>query len=208
MRRMQQVELTIDGHEVSVRWGTTLLEAADKVGVKVPRLCHLPGRDARAVCRLCVVGVQGQPALVSACSTRARDGMIVDASGPKVAAARRVVMELVLAEHGEHGGGPCEVERLAHRLGVEGSRFAAQPRVSSPGGSEYAIVESEACVRCDRCVRACERGVITRQGRGRGAHLAFDEGRALASSSCVACGDCLAVCPAGGLRLRGLGVRT
>ncbi len=204
MRRMQKIQLTIDGREVSVRRGTTLLEAADAVGIDVPRLCHLPGREPRAVCRLCVVAIEGERALVSACSTRAEQGMVVDASGPRLRARRRVVMELVLAEHGEHGGGPCEVELLARELGVEQTRFAPQPRVPSPGGSEYAMVESEACIRCDRCVRACERGVITRQGRGPGAHLAFDEGRALSASSCIACGDCLVVCPAGGLRLRDL----
>lgn len=201
---MQKIDLTIDGREVSVRRGATLLEAADAAGVDVPRLCHLPGRDPRAVCRLCVVAVEGERALVTACSVRARDGMVVDASGPRPRARRRLVMELVLAEHGQHGGGPCEVERIARELGVGGSRFASAPSPPSPGGSDYAHVETAACIRCDRCLRACERGVITRRGRGPNAHLAFDDGISLAASSCIACGDCLVVCPAGGLRARSL----
>ena len=113
-------------------------------------------------------------------------------------------MELVMAEHGAHAGGPCEVERIAEDLGVGRTRFAPPPRAPSRGGSEHVAVEPDACVRCDRCARACERGVITRRGRGPGSHLAFDEGRALASSSCIGCGDCVAVCPAGALRARAL----
>ncbi len=198
---MQKIELIIEGRPVRARSGATILEAAAEVGVEVPRLCRLEGRKSRAVCRICSVGVEGRPGLVSACSTPARPGMVVDVFGPRPSARRRVIMEFVLAEHGEHSGGMCEVEHLAQELGVSSSRFEPQARAPNPGGSEYLVVESEACIRCDRCMEACERGVITRLGRGRGVYLAFDEGRSVGTSSCVACGDCVAVCPAGGLRL-------
>jgi NADH-quinone oxidoreductase subunit G len=198
---MQKIELTIEGQRVRARPGATILEAAAEVGVDVPRLCRLKGRERRAVCRLCAVGIEGRPGLVSACSTPARAGMVVDVFGERPNARRRVIMELVLAEHGQHGGGMCEVESLAQELGVSSSRFAPRPRAPNPGGSEYVVVESEACIRCDRCMQACERGVISRLGRGGEVYLAFDGGRSVEALSCVGCGDCVVVCPAGGLRL-------
>ena len=175
----------IDGQTVRVRPGTNLIDAARHARRPVPTLCHLPGVDARAVCRLCMVELEGSSALVAACSRLAENGMTVHTDSPRVSKVRTTVMEFVLAEHGECGRPHCEIEELGRRLGVE-----VHGRFSAPQADEhkrlyfdYLATHRELCVHCDRCIRACQQdGVIARAGRGRDVGMVFD------TAHCIGCG--------------------
>ncbi len=210
--RRDPVRLDVDGHAVEVSEGTSLLEATDRAGARVPRLCHLPGRPARAVCRLCLVEIhegagQGPGRLVPSCAVPAEEGMRVRTETARLHTIRRLLLEMMLSEHGRCGLEGCEVESLAERHGVRGTTLPPPP--SPPPrqlGGEWLEVRPELCVHCDRCIRACgDRQVITRMGLGRAVTMGFVGGGAILDTTCVGCGDCVAVCPGGVLRRSGAG---
>ncbi len=200
---MQQVTLTIDGTQVEVRAGTSLIDAAQRAGVHIPSLCYLPGQPARGVCRVCSVSVAGRRGLVPACATSAADGMEVETQSPAVDQARRLLFELALAEHGPcdddvcGGEQNCQLVRLARQYGVTEQRL--DPIEKPPRGelsSDNIQVRLDGCILCDRCIQACrDLHVIGRAGRGEDTHIVFDADQTMGESSCVTCGDCVAVCP-------------
>lgn len=196
-----QISLEIDGQMVQAAPDTTVLEAADALGVWIPRLCHLPGVPARAVCQLCLVAIDGINGLVNACSTPVRAGMAVTTRSPQIDAVRRTLIEFTLLEHGRCGRPDCEVEALADRLGATGRPFETQRHNAAPPcGSDYLTFNPALCVLCDRCIRVCPLQVIGRSGRGAATVITFDGHASPADSRCHACGDCVAVCPSGALR--------
>lgn len=202
---MSQFSLTVDGKTVQADRQTNLLEVLERAGSAVPDLCHYPGKPCRAVCRLCLVEVEGRPGLVTACSTPPTAGMVVNTGGEHATRVRSNLLKMILAEHGECQRTNCEVETLAQKFGVSETPFQGP---SSEGlweiESEYMSFQPDACVHCDRCLRACsERGVLQRTGRGIALCLAFDGGVSVEASTCVGCGDCLAACPTGSLRQAG-----
>lgn len=198
-RPERPVKLTLDGHVLLVAEGTTVLDAAEAAGVWIPRLCHLPGAPARAVCRLCLVEVEGALAPIASCAAVVREGMKVNTDTSALRALRKTIAELTLAEHGRCGRPDCAVEALAARLGATSPPEAAEVKRPQVEGGAYLHVTLDRCVRCDRCIRACQRGVIARAGRGPELGLVFDGGLSVESSRCTACGDCVAVCPGGAL---------
>ena len=200
---MRRVSLSIDGQEVAVPDGSTILEAARRAGVAIPQLCHFAGKPERGVCRLCVVEVEGNAGLVASCHTRAEPGMRVSTQGAELARHRRVLMELAMLEHGRCGRQGCEVEALASELGA--ALPGTEPYVEeSELGSEHIEVRPTLCIHCDRCIRSCEYEVIRRMGSGFQVTMAFTGGGPLDSSPCTGCGDCIAACPAGVLVARSL----
>ncbi len=201
--------ISINEREVEAREGETVLEACERHGVGIPTLCHLKHLTPTGSCRLCVVEVEGQRALVPSCAWPVADGMKVRTHSARAVEARRVVVELLLANHPDDclycgRNADCDLRELSAELGVQGRRFhgARLPRhkdVSSP-----AIVRDPAkCILCGRCVRVCEEvqgvGCLDFIGRGSGTTVgpALDQG--LNVSSCVNCGQCLLVCPTGAL---------
>ncbi len=199
---MQRVTLTIDGKQISVRPGTPILKAARSVGASIPTLCHLPGRRTRAVCRICVVAVQGSARLVPACATPVSEGMQVDTQAADVVAVRRTLMEFILAEHRDCGDPDCQIEQLAAELGVGQSRFhAPESTRRNVFPSDFVSVLSQRCVHCDRCIEACaaDRNVLARSGHGATVQVDFADGESSHETACSVCGDCVSVCPAGGL---------
>ncbi len=200
---MQSIELNVDGRSVRVRRGATLLDAARAAGADVPHLCHVPGLPSRAVCRMCLVEVEGSARPVAACHVAAQGGMAVRTDGDGLAAIRRAVVEMALAEHGGPcGRDGCEVDALARDYGVMDAPWTPPP--ARPGfdrSSDYIAVLPAPCVHCDRCIRACgDRDVIRRTGWGTGVSMGFRGEGALDDAGCTGCGDCVAVCPAGVLR--------
>ncbi len=194
------VSIQIDGRELTVEDGQPLLHAAEAAGIWIPKLCNLPGKANRAVCRLCLVKVKGMVGLVPSCSTGSKEGMIVDTNQFSVRATRQLIMEMILLEHGECGDPECEVEILAKRLGANARRFSREPGEEAENtGSDHVGFDADKCVLCDRCVRTCYLDVISRGNRGQRATLLFDSGPSLRDSRCTACGDCIAVCPTGAL---------
>lgn len=191
------MKVTVDGRAVDAIGPIRLLEVADAAGVRIPRFCHLPGHTPRAVCRLCVIDLDGAPGPVSACATPARDGMVIRTDTARVRAARRAVLRLTLEEHGPCDHRDCALCGLARSLGVERPCPPAQPSTTSrvDRSSDYLTFDAGACIRCDRCVAVCDRNVVGRVGDT----LRFDGGDAVGTSRCVQCGDCVAACPAGAL---------
>lgn len=200
---MQYVTLTIDGTVVKVRAGTSLIAAAKKAGVEIPTLCFLPGRPARGVCRVCSVWVANRRGLIPACSTPVAEGMEVETQLPIVLQARRMMLELALAEHGPcdenvcGGDQKCQLVHLARHHGVKDQRFDPIEKLTRTDLSSDCIqVRPQGCILCDRCVQACrDLHIIGRAGRGSNTHIVFDADLSMEKSDCIACGDCVAVCP-------------
>ncbi|MCY3714642.1 MAG: formate dehydrogenase subunit alpha [Gemmatimonadetes bacterium] len=205
------VTLTIDGRSLTAPAGATIWEAARSAGIDIPTLCHDPKLEPVAVCRVCVVDVENARTLPAACIRQVEEGMAVRTDTDRVRRARRTLVELLEAgqPHADDRRKPAEQDELA-RLGVQlqsdPSRFAAtrstppvQPDLSSP----VIAVDLNACILCDRCIRACDdvqvNDVIGRSGKGCGTRIAFDNGLPLGESSCVSCGECVATCPTGAL---------
>lgn len=201
----QTIVVTLDGHRTHARKGASILDTARHAGIAIPTLCHLPGKPVRAACRLCLVRVAGRSELVAACHNVVADGMHVTTDDAEIARARRVIAEMMLAEHGHVDGSHSAIEELARQLGVDVAqpRFrSAQPEPARDLGSEHITVRTQHCVHCDRCIRSCPRGLIARTGRGENLGVTFGPRGSLADSPCNGCGDCVAACPAGALQRR------
>jgi CRP-like cAMP-binding protein/Fe-S-cluster-containing dehydrogenase component len=203
-----QVHFTIDDTPVSVAAGTTILQAARDHGIPIPVLCYQANERPLGVCRMCSVD-SGEETLVAACVKPAADGMVVRTNSPKAKQARRMLLELLLADHPspcarQQRSADCELETLAIAEGILESRFRSRP--SSRGQDESSAllsVNHDACIPCDRCVRACNEvrhnNVLGRAGKGYEARIAFDLNDPAGRSSCISCGECLVSCPTGAL---------
>lgn len=199
------ISLTLNYQQVKAEHNQTILAVARAKGIEIPTLCHLPRHSPRSVCRICVVEIKGVNSLVSACSTKVVAGMEILTHSERVIKARRVMMELILAENkGLREGEDTVVKRLSEEIGVSGSRVRLPVTAFSPSeqlASEYFSIDLSRCIHCDRCIRACEtRKVITRTGFGYGVVNTFGDGKSgIEGSNCTYCGDCVAACPAGGI---------
>jgi NADH dehydrogenase/NADH:ubiquinone oxidoreductase subunit G len=197
----KKIKLFIDGKAYRIREGIRLLDAIRAVGIALPTLCDLPGFPFRGICRLCMVRIKGTSLPLLSCSTIAKEGMVINTCSPDLQTNRKLLMEFVLAEHGECGREDCPVENLAKKFGVKKSRFQAR-RLSEPDhlSSNYLKVQRGLCVHCDRCIRACPHGIIGRIHRGNRISIAFDYDNPVDKSNCIGCGDCIAVCPSGAIQ--------
>lgn len=198
------IKLQINGRCVQAKPGTTILQLARKHDIAIPTLCHLPGREARSVCRLCVVEITGQERLLPACSTAVATGMVVHTHSQKCIHTRQVLLEFIIAEHGALHTLSPELRALAAELGVTQARFVLPPQHTADcnrHGSDYIRLRQEQCIHCDRCIVACRgQQVIHRAGRGAAIQLTFgNHNAALPETNCTSCGDCVAVCPSGAL---------
>jgi len=198
-------KLTIDNNVVEVPPGTSILNAARKVGIRIPSLCYLEGVHVMGGCRVCVVEVEGARALQPSCSTPVADAMVVRTNTPRVRASRRTVVELLLSDHdGEcqvcARSGDCEFQAVARDLDVRDIHFTGAKHRRLVDTSTPALDrDSGKCIMCRRCITVCSEIQATRalwaQDRGfeSGAAPAF--GHPLDSVACVQCGQCAAVCP-------------
>lgn len=206
----QTLTVTIDGKQIEVQPGTTLYDAAKRVGVDLPVLCHAPNLAPVAVCRVCVVEVEGARVLQAACMRQAEDGMVVHTQSDKVRRSRRMLVELLMSDypkqaHGAptrngHTGKPNLLLALAQQEGITTPRFPARSCDRGHDLSSHVIqVDHNACIMCDRCIRACNdvqnNDVIGRGGKGYAARIIFDNDQPMGESTCVSCGECMAACP-------------
>lgn len=207
---MSTFALTIDGQRIEVAPGTTILDAAAIVGLKIPTLCYLKdiGHDVGA-CRICVVEVEGEKEFQTACNTPAAAGMVVHTNTPAVREARRVTVELILADHPVEcptcvRNGLCELQDLAATFGLREVRFPrTRPDYPIDDSSVAIIRDPNKCILCRRCVTVCQ------QVQGVSA-IEFKkvDGEAvvtpvlrvpLAETNCVNCGQCVLICPVGAI---------
>jgi formate dehydrogenase major subunit len=194
------MKATVDGTEVEVAAGTTVLEAAKLAGATVPTLCFDERQAPFGACRVCLVGVVGAPKPQPACTTVCRDGMVIDT---RDATARRVaagVVELVLSELPQPPAEHTELAAVVADLGVTDRRW---PGDTHPRRHDfehpYLAFSHELCISCGRCVRACDEVqgtfALTATGRGFDANVAAGLDEGFADSACVACGACADTCP-------------
>jgi len=208
----EPVKLTIDGRDIEVPAGTRLLDACAKAGAHIPTLCYLEGLKPSASCGLCVVELEGARSLTRSCSAMAAPGMKVHTASGRVMRARRMAVELLLANHPADclacaRNGSCELQAAAELFGIRERRF---PPTRKPRGldetSPGLVRDNDKCILCGRCVTVCEevQGVsaIAFAGRGGRTHVATFMDRGLKESACVQCGQCSLVCPTGAITER------
>jgi CRP-like cAMP-binding protein/Fe-S-cluster-containing hydrogenase component 2 len=209
------VKVTIDGHEVEVPSGTTIYDAAQKIGIKIPILCHREHMTPVAVCRVCAVDA-GERVLTPACYRQITPDMAgrkieTAETSPKVRSSVGTLAELLMADHPspcakhrEHYD--CELELMAEQFGVSNSRFSRAELRPRDDSSVVIAVDHSACILCDRCVRGCNdvrnNQVMGRMGKGFEARIAFDLDDPMGNSTCVSCGECMVSCPTGALTNR------
>ncbi|MGM0674716.1 MAG: NADH-dependent [FeFe] hydrogenase, group A6 [Spirochaetota bacterium] len=201
--------ITINGQELSVPHGSTILEAADNAGIRIPTLCHLAGHEGIGACRVCVVEVEGGRTTVPACVTPAMDGMVVHTNSPRARTARKTVVELLLSEHDgdcQYCGRAedCELKSLAFELGIREQRYGGERTPAHIDDSTEALIrDASKCIKCRRCVTVCSGvqtvSVLSPQGRGFATEIGPAFSADLDATACVQCGQCAAACPVGAI---------
>lgn len=201
---MADVTLTIDGIEVTVPQGTTIMQAADQIGIRIPRLCYHPRLSMEGACRVCLVDA-GLRNLVASCCYPAENGMNVKTHTPEILRLRRDIVELLIDNHPEdcnscERDGNCELQRLAASMGIRERVFAGARKRYDKDQSGPAIQrDPEKCVLCGRCVRMCgevqEVAALGQVRRGFHTVVAPAHEGPIGESVCVACGQCVNVCP-------------
>ena len=198
------MRVTVDGTTLDVAHGTTILEAARAAGHDVPVLCFDERLSPFGACRVCMVGVEGVPRPLAACTTMCQDGMVVATRDPTARRVASAVVELVLSELPEPPAAHTELAAVARELEVTESRWTgAQRTVDHDGRHPYLALRHELCISCARCVRACDEVqgtfALTMVGRGfaSGISAGIDEG--FKDSACVSCGACADTCPTGAI---------
>ena len=206
-----KIKLTLDGKEVEAEKGMTIWEVANGRGLKIPHLCHKPAPGYRpdGNCRACMVEVEGERNLVASCIREASEGMNVTTNSNRAETARKMVMEMLIADQPEPEKAHDKSSHLwdmAKLTGVSESRFPKleQDRVPLLDDSHVAMsVNLDACIQCNLCVRACREvqvnDVIGMAGRGHDSFPVFDFDDPMGESTCVACGECVQACPTGAL---------
>ncbi len=204
------VNLTIDGKNIEVKEGTTVLRAAEAAGIEIPTLCDHPELTPYGGCRLCLVEVEGARTLQPSCTMPVSEKMVVKTDTDRVKEARKFVLTLLFSERNhfcpfcQESGGDCELQNAAYHEGM--ANWPLSPNFSTFGvdaSGPYFILDNNRCILCRRCVRACGElvGNFTWgfEERGAKSYLVADYGVPVGESSCVSCGTCVQVCPTGAL---------
>lgn len=205
------VNLAIDGKAVSVPEGTTILDAAKKIGVNIPTLCYLKDINEISACRICTVEVVGSKKLVAACSTPVWEGMEVYTSSQRVLSARVTNLSLILSEHNTNctfceRSGNCALQTLAQEYDLRGVPYKQVPSKMDWDPSYPLIRDVSRCINCMRCVSVCEKVQTMRvwdvSGTGARTKVGVRDGLDLMDVNCTLCGQCITHCPVGALSSR------
>ncbi|MBM7556209.1 NADH-dependent [FeFe] hydrogenase, group A6 [Halanaerobacter jeridensis] len=203
----------IDGQQVDFESGETILEAAEKVQIKIPTLCHAEDLSIYGGCRICVVEIEGERLLKPACATKISEGMKIKTHSPKVREVRRNIFELIVASHDIScrlncltcsRNQSCELREIAADIGANQTRFDPIDKGYDDDRSSVSIVrEPNKCITCGRCIRKCEEvqgvGIFTMANRGPATVLTTFGDKGMGNVECTNCGQCIHACPTGAL---------
>ncbi len=205
---MTTLSLTIDGLAVEVPAGSSIMQAAQRAGVDIAKLCATDSLKAFGSCRLCLVEVEGRRGLPASCTTPAEAGMVVRTQTPKVARVRRNVMELYISDHPLDcltcaANGDCELQDMAGAVGLREVRYgtsgANHLALEKDESNPYFTFDPSKCIVCSRCVRACDEiqgtFALSITDRGFGAKVSAGMNEGFLASECVSCGACVQACP-------------
>ena len=200
---------TINGIQVSVEPGTSILKAAHQAQVKVPTLCYHPDLAPTAACGICIVKIKNRPNMMRACATPVEQGMEITTLDPEIVSVRRAVLEMILSNHPNEcltclRSGECELQNLAEDFGILQSSLPKIVSDREPDASTKSIVlEPRKCIHCGRCTQVCQEmqnvWALSVEHRGLEAHVGPAGDIELAESPCVRCGQCSAHCPVGAI---------
>ena len=208
-RASELVTLTIDGREVTVPQGTSVMRAAAQSGGQIPKLCATDSVEAFGSCRMCLVEVEGMRGTPASCTTPAIQGMVVHTQSERLAKLRRGVMELYISDHPLDcltcsANNDCELQDTAAQVGLRDVRYgyagANHLELPNDTSNPYFDFDASKCIACSRCVRACDevQGTLALTMEGRGFASVIRAGQAgddFLSSECVSCGACVQACP-------------
>lgn len=206
------VTLTIDGFDVTVPAGTSVMRAAADAGINIPKLCATDSLDAFGSCRLCLVEIEGRRGYPASCTTPVENDMVVRTETPRISGLRRNVMELYISDHPLDcltcpANGDCELQDMAGVVGLRDVRYgfdgANHLDESTDASNPYFAYDPTKCIVCSRCVRACEdiQGTfaLTIDGRGFDSRITAGQNDGFLGSECVSCGACVQACPTSAL---------
>jgi len=203
-----QVSVQIDGVDIVVPEGTSVLRAAAIADINIPKLCASDNLEAFGSCRLCAVEIEGMRGMPASCTTPVREGMKVQTQNPKIATLRRNVMELYISDHPLDcltcpANGDCELQDMAGAVGLREVRYGFEGKNHLDGATDssnpYFSFDDSKCIACSRCVRACEEVqgtfALTVEGRGFDSRISTGQDNNFIESDCVSCGACVQACP-------------
>ncbi len=207
------INITIDGISMACDENLTILEAAKNAGIAIPTLCYLKERNEIGSCRVCVVEVEGQDNLVASCNTKVKEGMSILTNSEKVIDARKMNLNLILANHGLEStqhcftcakNGACELQALCREYEIEEPMFVAektqQPIIDS---NPFLSYDPNLCIQCQRCVGACNEGAgnhtLRTAKKGVKTAILAPFGEDWKATTCESCGNCAQACPTGAL---------
>ncbi len=203
------ITINVNGREYLVENGQTVMQALDKLGFHIPRLCYHPKLSIEGACRICIVEVEGAPNYVTSCTAKVAEGMKIKTNTADLRKARRDILELLLDNHPEdcnicERDGNCELQELSRTIGIKKKHFSGAKNVHTIDMSSPSITRDPSkCILCGRCVRLCSeiQGVnaINFANRGFNSEVMTAYNAPISESVCINCGQCINVCPTAAL---------
>lgn len=205
------VNIIIDGKHISAEENITIMEAAEKNGIPIPKLCYLKGINEIAACRVCVVELEGKEKLITSCNNVVKDGMVIYTNSPKVRNHRRNTVQLLLSQHDNRcvvcpRNGNCQLQQVAYDLNILDIPFKQEPEYQ-PWDKNFPLIRNSAkCIKCMRCVQVCDKiqglGIWDVEGTGSRTTVNVAGHKTIQESDCALCGQCITHCPVGALSER------
>lgn len=205
------VKLTIDNQTVEVAEGTSIMAAAESVGIQIPKLCFLKEINEIGACRVCVVEVEGKDKLITACNNQVEEGMVVYTNSAKVRKNRKTIVKLILSQHDGICSScarnqNCALQTMAKDLNIQIIPYKKELDEQAWDYSFPLIRDSKKCIKCMRCINVCEKiqnmKVWDLEGTGAKTNVYVSERRCIEEADCALCGQCITHCPVGALRER------
>lgn len=205
------VKVTIDNREIEVENGSTIMEAANRAGIPIPKLCYLKDINEIGACRVCVVEIEGKEKLVTSCNNQVEEGMVVYTNSAKVRRNRRKTIEMILSQHNTDcvtcaRNRNCSLQTIARDLNILDVPYEKELR-PLPWNKNFPLIrDNDKCIKCMRCIQVCDKiqnvNVWDIEGTGSRTDVYVAGNRNIEESDCTLCGQCVTHCPVGALRAR------